>query len=212
MPRLHEEVISKQMADLLKQICANPAFKDFYLAGGTALALQLGHRKSIDLDFFSPTEFSANLINKLGLEYQVINLNDNSIEVTVNGCKLMFMYFGYPLTNPIKEFEGLRLADPLDIGFMKLLALQGRSTKKDIIDLFFLDKNILPLEKLLKSFESVYPKESFNAYASLKSIINPEDFMGQANPLMLIETDSEIAYELVVNKVGAHLKGLLLSK
>lgn len=187
---------------------ADDKYSQFYLAGGTTLALQIGHRKSIDLDLFSDKEFTTAIISNLK-DCKAIAISDNSIEIMLHGVKVFFFYFAYPLKNPILEIEGIRLASPIDIGLMKLLALQGRSTKKDIIDLYFIDKDIIPLEELLEIFEKHYPKDSFNTYSSVKKILDPKLYEEQPMPKMYREVEWEQAYKRVERSLLKHVKKLL---
>lgn len=209
MITLHKKIIPPFSFDLLQDIQGDDNFERFYLAGGTALALQLGHRISIDLDFFTAKEFKSNQVNFLDKPYEIISCFDNSIELIKDDTKVFFFYFGFPLKYDLVEVEGLYLANNIDIGLMKLLALQGRTTKKDIIDLFFIDQEVIPLEELLVLFETHYPKDSFNSYQSLKKLINTSDLEGQPLPRMFKEFDWEIALSLVQSKVAAHIRQLL---
>lgn len=209
MPTVHKEILPSHSYKLLEQIQVISGFCDFYLAGGTALALQLGHRISIDLDFFSGSEFKSNIIHALPTPYETISIFDNSIEVIKDETKVFFFYFGFPLKYETLEFNGLRIANMIDIGLMKLLALQGRTTKKDIIDLYFIDQEVLPLEELLELFEITYPKDSFNSYQSLKKLINPTELDQQPLPRMFRDFDWDQALELVQDKVASHIKRLV---
>lgn len=209
MTNLHTNIFSNTTFELLKSIQVNQSFTDFYLAGGTALALYLGHRKSYDLDFFTDQEFNANLINKFTINYQVINLHNNSIEISAMDTKIMFWYFAFPLYKKFKEIQGLRLADPIDIGLMKLLALQGRTTKKDIVDLYFIDQEVIKLEKLLKIFEEFYPKSSFNSYSSLKQLLNIDEIEASPDPIMFKGFKWEPAWKLVSTKIKRHITSML---
>jgi hypothetical protein len=207
--KLYREVLPKYSWDLLKRISENDFFKQFYLAGGTSLALQIGHRESIDLDFFSPNEFSSTILHTFPTKYEVIRQYDNSIEIFANKTKVMLFYFAYPLLQDILCINNLRLANPIDIGLMKLLAIQGRSTKKDIIDLFFIDKEIISLEKLLEMFEEHYPKETFNSYTSLKSIFNVSSLENEPMPKLLKTVTWHECWELVSAKIMQHIKKMI---
>lgn len=209
MNKLHTNIFSPQTFDLLKSIQSNRFFNNFYLVGGTALSLYLGHRRSYDLDFFSQTEFPANLTSHLKFDYQVFAQQKNSIELNAKATKLMFFYFAFPLYKKIVNIQGIRMADPVDIGLMKLLALQGRSTKKDIVDLYFIDRQIIKLEELLNIFEDFYPKASFNSYSSLKQILNISEIELSPIPIMLENFSFEQAWECVSSKVSWHIKQLL---
>ena len=209
LKQLNNNLLPGGLLEVLLKLQANSAFKDFYLAGGTALTLQIGHRTSVDLDLFSSTEFKSGLVNKLEDKYQTISLSDNSIEVSIDSNKVFFFYFAFPLYKPIIIQDGLRLADPIDIGLMKLLALQGRSLKKDIIDLYYIDQEILPLEKLLLIFEKQYPKESFNAYSSIKTLLDKEELEPQPMPQMKEPFDWNKAFQLVSSKLIKHITSFI---
>lgn len=185
------------------------SFDNFYLVGGTALSLQLGHRQSIDLDLFSQKEFSFNLISKLEKNYKAINISDNSIEVSINGVKIFLLYFAFPRNRELKTIERIRLADPVDIGLMKLLALQGRTTKKDIIDLYIIHKKILPLDSLLNLFEKHFPKESFNSYRSTIKLIDREALEKTSMPKMLEDVEYQTALKTIEKYIFQHISKLI---
>ena len=129
---------------------------DFYLAGGTALALQIGHRDSINFDFFTRNSFfSWELFKKLkatfvGLEMVKVQEEKDTLTVLIDE-KIKISFFGYPydLIKPFIKTEFINLASIEDIGAMKLSAITGRSVLKDYVDLYWiLQKN--SLSKLTK--------------------------------------------------------------
>lgn len=200
-------ILHKKSYDLLKELMRDDNLHDFYLAGGTALALQLKHRVSVDLDLFTPHEFPANLLDQYEIT-DVIGKYKNSIEVLINDTKVFLFQYSYPLQKKLLLQEEIRLADPVDIGFMKLLALQGRTTKKDIIDLYFIDQEIIPLEELLTQFERAYEKHSFNAYQNFKKLFDL-DPTTQPDPYLIKNVPWEKAFSLVQKKLNTHIKQLL---
>ncbi|MBD3280391.1 hypothetical protein GF389_02610 [Candidatus Dojkabacteria bacterium] len=208
MSKLFRSTLPEHSFALLEELMENPKLKNFYLVGGTSLALQIGHRESIDLDLFSQEEFPANMLDNYKAQ-QVITKFGNSIETIIQGTKVFLFNFNYKLYKPLKTINSLRLADPIDIGLMKLLALQGRTTKKDIIDLYFIDKKVLPLEELLQIFEDFYPKDSFNSYQSFKMLIDREKIEGEPDPKMLEPINWNACFEIVQNKIGTHIKSLV---
>lgn len=118
-----------------------PESYEFALAGGTALALQIGHRKSIDLDFFTLREFDTDAIEEAlqGFEaLTIVEKNKNSLTVILNGVKTDFIRHNYPLIVPLKKNEGIALYAVPDIAAMKLNAIINRGSRKDFFDLFFL--------------------------------------------------------------------------
>lgn len=208
MQHLYKSTLPSHSYALLEKLMTDEVLNDFYLVGGTALSLQINHRESIDIDLFSQKGFPANIIDNYKCE-QVINKFNNSIEVIISNTKVMLFNFNYPLNKPLKSIDGIRLADPVDIGLMKLLALQGRTTKKDIIDLHFIDQQVIPLEKLLELFENFYPKETFNAYQSFKSLINKDQIARDPDPKMFESLNWEVAFDNVKEKLASHIKSLL---
>lgn len=148
---LRTDTVSKQTLELLNSFCTHPKLTDFFLVGGTALALQLGHRISIDLDFFSVKPLKTNeLIGILEKEYnaEIFQLTDNAIVGKVKGVKIDFIAHQYPLLNELKMENDIRLSSLEDIAAMKLNAIKNRGSKKDFVDLYFLLKQFSLTEML----------------------------------------------------------------
>lgn len=198
---LYKKTLDKKSFKLLEYINSNQNFRHFYLAGGTSLSLQIGHRESIDLDFFTHWPFSSNLISKLNKPYDAIGIHNNSIEAIVEDTKVFFFYFAFPRYKDLIIINEIKFADPVDIGLMKLLALQGRTTRKDIIDLYFIDKEIIPLENLMELFQKHYPKERFNQIDSIKTLLDSETLELQPMPKMLKKVKWCEIRDYVVKKV-----------
>lgn len=128
----------------------------FYLAGGTALALQIGHRDSVDFDFFTAQVIdTARLFDVLQAAFQAMPLvkvqdERNSLTVIADGAiKMSFMRYPYLLLRPLVRSEHLDLADITDIGCMKLSVITGRGTLKDYVDLYFILRRITLNELLI---------------------------------------------------------------
>lgn len=203
---INKTVLPALSYSLLEELQALESYKHFYLAGGTSLALQLAHRESVDLDFFTPNSFTTAILSDFPKKYQAININNNSIEVFSEQTKVFFFRFAFPLFKPLVSVKNLRLASPIDIGLMKLLALQGRSTKKDYIDLYFIDKEVMKLEELLQIFEKHYPSESFNSYSSLKNLFDLESLEAQPMPKMFKNVEWQDCLESVTMKVSEYVR------
>ena len=200
--KLKTEVLPTKSFKLLKKIMNIEDFNDFYLAGGTALALQLGHRISVDLDFFSSNPFSVSLISSFPETYTTNYVRKNSMQIVSKETKVEFIYWAFPITQKVKVINNIKLIDPIDIGLMKLLAIQGRITKKDIVDLYIIDKEIIELKDLITLFENHYPKESFNLYQSLKDLFNSEKIQNDPLPNMLTECNFK--------EIFGFMKGLVI--
>ncbi len=195
---------------VLDFIMLNEHFSSFYLAGGTALALQIGHRESIDLDFFTQENFNANIISSFTKFPFVANtLQNNNISLIANDTKVTFLYWPFPKLKNLVTIGNVRLLNPQDIGLLKLLALQGRHTRKDIIDLYFIDKEVITFESLFELFEKYYPKESFNIFGSVKELFDDSLLQKQPMPKMFKEVEFELCLDYVQKKVAACLKGLI---
>lgn len=147
------EVISPTMRKILTSFGNSLVGTSFYLAGGTALALQLGHRRSIDLDFFSPTEDIPTIRQALSESLRPFNplLTDSAwgnLVFLAHGIQIGFYGYGYPMVAPFVDADGVHLASIPDIGLMKLDALQARASRKDFHDLYAICQG-LSLRQLL---------------------------------------------------------------
>lgn len=157
------KAISPIMQRLLIHIGQQPFSERFYLAGGTALALQIGHRRSVDLDFFSETdELDENSRNEIiaNIAFFSTRLVENvggNLLMLVDGISTGFFGYGYPLIYEPIRLENVKLASIRDIGLMKFDALISRGSRKDFYDLFFISRYIA-LEQLLLLGEEKYPQ------------------------------------------------------
>jgi hypothetical protein len=142
----HWEALTPATRQALKQVGRLPFMYDFYLAGGTGLALHLGHLYSIDLDFFSP---DASAVGPDQRDTLRILLNDPSLIITYDsdgtfaaswqGVGISFFRLAlYPLVQEPSLVEGIRLATIQEIGAMKLAAIIDRGTRKDLVDLYYI--------------------------------------------------------------------------
>lgn len=167
---MHKETLSENTRIVLEKIA--PAATPFYLAGGTALALLFGHRISVDLDFFCEDTFSVSLLveqlNTLG-NLKIEDQSGTTFNGSLDGVKISFFKYPYPLLFPTKEYNGIRLADERDIGAMKVQAISDRGSKKDFVDLFVLLKKH-SLQELFDFFHKKYEKFNYNRLHILKSL------------------------------------------
>ena len=171
------DILDKKRIDFLPNLAV---FKDrFYLARGTGLALQIGHRDSIDFDFFIQRDFDTtvlyNEIFDLFKGRTIIKTLDekNSLNVVIDEeIKLSFLKYPYPLLNPLIHEDYLNIASIEDIGCMKFSALVGRAVEKDYVDLYFILQNI-SLQTLLLNTAEKMPDLDHNLI--LKSLVYFED-------------------------------------
>lgn len=161
----------------------------FYLAGGTALALQFGHRQSVDLDFFSPTEDVPTVRTALesALAPYHVTLTDSAwgnLVYLIQDVRVSFYGYGHSLVAPLVENEELRLASMEDIGLMKLNALLSRAARKDFYDLYFICQRI-PLRQLLDSAPKKYPSVRDFEAQTVKRLAFFENAEQDADPPLL---------------------------
>lgn len=147
-----------------------PEFGNLYLVGGTSLALQLGHRMSVDIDLFGRINLSefeiSELIKGFG-KTTLINKSKNISIYSIEGIKVDFVNYPYKWIDDALLQEGLRMAGKRDIAAMKLNAIAGRGSKKDFIDLFYLLEEF-SLQEMLGFYKEKYPEGS--EFLVLKSL------------------------------------------
>lgn len=163
-----------------------------YLAGGTALALQIGHRISVDLDFFTQAKFdeeevAANL--SAYPEFEREKTAYMSVWGKLCGTKFSIFHYKYKMVSECMNFEGVNIAGKEDIAAMKLHAIEDRGTKRDFIDLYMLAKEF-PLEKVFEFYDLKYACLEDHLFSIIKSLnyfddADQEDW--KINPLMDID-------------------------
>lgn len=144
----------------------------FYLAGGTALAMQLGHRISLDFDFYTEKEFNPEAllqdVQKYFKDVRLVRRAKNTLILDIDNVEVSFFSYPYPLISPLIKIPEVNLASIEDISCMKMVAIIQRGTKRDFIDIYFLIKKF-SLEKLFALAQEKY-KGSFNRYLALQAL------------------------------------------
>lgn len=199
MNKIHWETISPTMREIMKVFDKNQIAEHFYLAGGSALALQIGHRRSVDLDFFSPDLDIPSVAEPLrtALEKYSPILADSAwghLVFVAKQVRIGFYGYGYPLIEPSVQAEGVSLASLTDIGLMKLDALLARASRKDFHDLYAICQR-MPLRSLLDVAEQKFSHvRDFEAQA-VRHLVYFERAEQEA-PIPLIE---EVSWNRVKN-------------
>lgn len=181
---LYTQNVDIKLLELLNAIMQSTTFKDFNLVGGTSLALQIGHRLSVDIDMFGKSEINELEFNQelLGLgKINVLKKSKNIIVYAIDGIKVDFVNYNYPLLRPIKVVEGIRLISLEDIAAMKLNAISGRGSKKDFVDLFYL-LEVFPLQTMFDFYTNKYQDGS--EFLALKSLAYFNDAENEEMPVM----------------------------
>lgn len=199
---LYYETVFPETLQLLRDIQSLPVMAGYPLVGGTALALQVGHRLSIDLDFFGDNTADMTSIETSlsGLGRLIVdNRSANVINARLRDIKVDVVRYRYPLIEPPIRIEGLTLAAVEDIAAMKLAAIVGRGSKKDFIDLFFLLERY-SIEELMDFFRRKISDESDLMVA--RSLTYFEDADVEAMPKML----SSVAWSEVKTRIRKAVK------
>lgn len=191
---MFEKAIDPKTRQVLGKLRDIRVLDRFYLAGGTALSLILGHRKSVDLDFFSANFPKAEILfAKLKhLNPKVINQDKGTLDLYIYGVKVSFLEYNYPLIGDFLEFDGVRIASLADIACMKLSAISSRGSKKDFIDIYFILKKE-SLDKILSLFKKKFEGVDYQMAHILKSLVYFEEADKDPDPVFLAPFDWEEA-------------------
>ena len=160
-----------------------------YLAGGTACALQLGHRISIDLDFFTPINFIPKRFSQelasLGQFYEE-QASKGTVIGKFEGVRFSLFIYKYPILYPFKSLFGIKIVDLRDIAAMKIDAIATRGYKRDFIDLYFMCKKDMKLEQMFRFYDKKYAKLASNLIHIKKSLVYFMDAEDDPMPKMLL--------------------------
>ena len=216
---LHRETISDSLFSTLEKLCQAPAMSAFRLVGGTALALQLGHRKSDDLDFFTDVSFDAPAIKKTvnSLQGKATLIAEKPTGVSFildpqNGhvpFKIDIYNWGAKFIKPPIEEGLVRMASLEDIAAFKLEAACSRKEKKDYVDIAEILKEF-SFETMLNCYREKFPYA--DARVILSEIVNTEGLEKSPDPVMLEELTPAQAVLQVYSNVKAYSKKLVENK
>jgi len=177
----------------LKKLGDSKILNQAYLAGGTALALHIGHRISYDMDFFTKEAFEeqslANKLQELG-NFKIEKLDWRTVLGTLEGVKFSIFYYEYALVDKPVEFEGLQIVTPKDISAMKLLAISDRGARRDFVDLYFM-REMFPLEQVFEWYGEKFGNLEERRYHLLRGLSYFEDAEQQDLPIMFLPIDWE---------------------
>lgn len=199
------QTIDPDTLELLKFLSVQPELRRTRLVGGTSLALQYGHRQSVDLDFFGrlPEDIN-NLIDAVRRAGNITIVNQSKIilQTTVNQVKVDFVdYSRYKwIDDPVVENE-LVLASDRDIAAMKINAIIGRGSRKDFIDLYVLLQHY-SLSDILSFYQQKYPE--YSEYRALLSMTYFDDAEMQDMPRMFIDTTWDDMKTAILQAVEAY--------
>ena len=205
---LQLSTIDTTTLELLKKLMCFEEFKNMRLVGGTALALQIGHRKSIDLDFFGNINFQNIYTAKTFADFDktIILKSSKNINIfSIDDVKVDFVNYDYPWLQDELVINGIRLAGFEDIGAMKLAAITGRGSRKDFIDIYFLLQQY-ELKELIHFYNMKYFDGS--EYMVLKSLTYFDDAENDQDIDMIHKISWDIIKIDILNAIDQYNKDL----
>ncbi len=181
------KIVEPKTFQLLLQLLADPVFEDFLLVGGTALALQIGHRKSIDIDLFCQEPFDAfSMRTHLEDKYQtrITNFAANTVMGLIDGIKVDVLRHRSVQVEPPIIQNGVRMASMADIAAMKLNAISGSGERlKDFVDVFFM-LEWMSFAQMVESYEVKYP--SSNPIIPIRAVVYFDEIDFAKDPPVLV--------------------------
>ena len=188
--------------ELLKVLMRQPLLHDMRLVGGTSLALQYGHRRSVDLDFFGHTtedvDELTNMLSSCAKDVVRGNCTKSIKAYFLNNIKVDIVNYQYRWIDEPVICDGLRLASPKDIAAMKVNAVMGRGTKKDFVDMYFLLRHYT-FDEIMQFYLQKYPDGS--EYRALLSMTYFADADPQPMPHMFQQVEWNTIKEEVKHQV-----------
>ncbi|MEO8147757.1 MAG: nucleotidyl transferase AbiEii/AbiGii toxin family protein [Bacteroidia bacterium] len=200
---MHLEILTPQQTELLSLV---KLFKrNFYLVGGTAIALQIGHRRSIDFDLFTINNINHDLIKRkiFELKFRPVNRGfENTEQVHYNICGVKFTFYQYPFNIPhnIKFKEITAMPDLLELAAMKAFALGGRGKWKDYVDLYFIIKNHFTVKEVSKRAYELFDQQfNHKLFVQQLSFFKDISYEEEVDFLPGFEVNEEEIKEFLVN-------------
>jgi len=201
------QTIQPDTLELLKRLAAHSQVRGTRLVGGTALALQYGHRQSVDLDFFGTLPQDKEELVAVATKEGKVTVHNRSnliLQMDIDGVKVDFVdYSRYNWIDEPITADGFVLASDKDIAAMKVNAIIGRGTRKDFIDLYVLLQHY-PLMQIMDFYKQKYPE--YSEYRALLSMTYFEDAEMQTMPRMFIDTSWETMKKTIIQAVKAYQK------
>ena len=161
---MHTEILTANQTELLPLV--KKFSKQYFLVGGTAIALYMGHRRSIDFDLFTFSGVKVKGIKytlaKEGVDYGVIHEESDQLHIIVKKVKITFFYYPYPVKHPVRFENIISMPALIDLAAMKAFALGGRAKWKDYVDIYFLLKDHFSIQEIESKAEKLF-HTAFNA-------------------------------------------------
>ena len=200
---MHPDILSKEQKELLPLI---QQFKrEFYLVGGTAIALQVGHRRSIDFDLFKKSNLNATKtlkkLNTAKIPYVVTRRVSEQINLVMNEVKITFFQYPYTIETKVDFENTLRMPNLLTLAAMKAFALERRAKWKDYVDLYFLLKDYFAVKDISmeadRIFGRLFSEKLFRAQLAFHKDI---DYAEPVEYMPGFEVDQQVVKEFLIDK------------
>lgn len=206
---MRQEALTSELKNLWQKL---NGFKEFTLVGGTALALQIGHRVSVDFDLFTRKELPSSLPQRVrkvwgGQRVKIILRSKTQLNVLVDGVTVTFFSYPFPVFGRRLKWQGVKMLPVSTIAVMKAYALGRRATYKDYIDLYFiLKEKRASLPSIIHGAERIYGDE-FGARLFLEQIVYLKDV--REDPIRFLKksvskTEVERFFRKEVGKMRPH--------
>jgi hypothetical protein len=184
--------LPKKQISVLKSLGVQMSAMGFYLAGGTALAIHLSHRISVDLDWFTPNSFADGMILAQALRNSNVDLNveqvsSGTLHGSVKGVRVSFLQYQYPLLKPLERWNEMScpLASLEDLACMKLSAIAQRGARKDFCDIYTLGKKSFSLSQMLGFYQKKFSIRDIGSV--LYGLVYFDDAENERMPRMLLD-------------------------
>ena len=201
---MHPKVLTKEAWSLVRKLALESVMDGWLLAGGTGLALQFGHRYSEDLDLFTVKPFDPQgFLGRLTAfgKVKVQDRSDEALHVFLDGVRFSFLRAQADFLFPGIAYRGLTVADPREIAVMKLIAIGGRGSRKDFVDLYFLFRCGISLETSFDLLRKRFQDVDYNEYHLMKSLVYFNDAEAEPMPSLIEQVSWNEIKKAVVDEV-----------
>lgn len=189
---IHFNILPETQKEVLHQLGPLVDHDGFYLGGGTAIALQLGHRRSIDFDWFTDQPFDdphryAGSLRDRGLVWKLEQAAPGTLHGTINGVKVSFLYYQYPRIEELVKISkhSCTMASLHDLGAMKLAAVAQRGSRKDFVDVWALVQHGIDLGQMLALYQKKFATDDIAHLLMALSYFDDAEL--EPMPVMLID-------------------------
>lgn len=184
-------ILTQQQQKVLELLAPIVCEQQFYLAGGTALALMIQHRRSLDFDFFTAHSFNPSAILSRLPYGEIRQQTRGTLTVGLDSIQTSFFEYPYPLLQPVNEEGIVPLAQMPDIAAMKISAIAGRGSRKDFIDLYYIIQRGYSFQQCLSFFSEKFKTIKVDIYHLMRSLTYFDDAESEVMPEMLTECNWE---------------------